>query len=176
MDGRELTPEQKSEILYRGGLSAKVVLAGHEITLGELASRDRYKIFECFERDIAAAQKSYRDYVRSDSPGIFRALMSLVRSVLGIRDPGSSAVSIVRKYVEDLTDSDVDLIQMCAYGRNKIPYLQIRKLVLDAPPSEVQAAVKKALEINGIDVKKFMAAREIAIPPTAASTTTSTAG
>lgn len=177
MESNEFTPEQKRDIFYHGGLRETVTLAGHEIVLGELAQKDRFKIFECFERDIIASHKAYREYVKEAAPNIFKALFYFVIGLFGIERKQTSAVGVMKKFVEGLTESDIVLIQVCASGRNgELTDKQVRDIVMDSPPSEVQVAIRKALEINGIDVKKFQAARQATVPTVTAKTTTSTAG
>lgn len=166
--GEELTPEEKRDVFYCGGRRAVVRLAGRDIVLGELAHKDRYKIFECFERDIASLQKSYKEYVLAVKPSIFKVIAAFFRTLFGIEKKIKPAVSVMKKFVEGLTENDVILIQVCAEGRNEMTSKQIREIVMSSPPSEVQVAIQKALELNGIDTKKFLAARKMTVPSDAA--------
>jgi hypothetical protein len=178
----ELTPEQKRTVFYEGGLKETVMLAGRKVVLGELTLRDRHKIFDCMEGDLAQVEKVWREYVGKEKPGIarkvLRGLVTVFRKeVLGLDYKRKHAITTMKEYVEGLTANDIKLIQVCAEGRNEMSPEQIKDLVMDSPYSEAQGAVQKALEINGIDTKKLQAARLTAILSEAASTTmTSTAG
>lgn len=173
----ELTPEQRREVFYTGGLKAVVEVAGQKLVLGELALKDRGKIFQCFEDDINDMQKTVREYTKSQSPGLLGALFSFFKTLLGIPKKEKPAISIFKQFIEGLTANDVKLIMLCAEGRNNMKPAEIRSLIMNAPASEVQEAIKQALEINGIDTKKLMAERERVIPSSSARrTTTSTVG
>jgi hypothetical protein len=172
----DLTPEEKRDIFYHGGLRAKVELAGETIILGEVALKDKNKIFMCFESDIRDLQRTYKEYVRGNHSGILGVIASFFRTIFGMREKVAPAISIMKEFVSGMTANDVKLIQICAEGHNERTTEEIGELVMNAPGSQVQVAIRHALRINGIDTKKFMAARKSLIPTDAARTKTSTAG
>jgi len=172
----DFTPEEKKDVFYHGGLRAKVDLAGELIILGEVALKDKNKIFMCFENDIRDLQRTYKEYVRSDHSGIFGVLASFLRTIFGMREKVAPAISVMKTFVEGMTANDVKLIQICAEGHNDRTAEEIGELVMNSPGSQVQVAIRYALRINGIDTKKFTAARKSLIPTAAARTKTSTAG
>jgi len=172
-----LTPEQKRTVFYEGGLRETVTLAGHTLVLGELALRDKYKIFECMEGDLAQVERTWHEYIGSRARGVIGWLVRTFRDVIGLEEKRAYAIGAMKRYIDGLTDNDVRLIQICAAGRNQATPEQVKEIVLSAPTSEVQPAIQKALEINGIDLKKFMAAQPPTTPADAArKTMTSTAG
>lgn len=153
-----LTPEQKRDVLYSGGLQEKVVLAGREVALGELPLREFPKLFQAMEADLHEAAEIYRKYIGRPK-GFIRRSVDKVRSLFGLVESTQTAIGLMRNLVEGLTKSDVAVVQMCARGRNDLTDAEVEALVLAAPRSEVQKAIHVALELNGIDTKKFMAAR-----------------
>jgi hypothetical protein len=163
------TSEQKRAIFYTGGLSQAVTLSGRKVTLGELSMRDRYKIFECMEGDLIETEKAWVSYIGVVPRGLIGFVKQIMHKVIGLPEKRNFAISTMKKYIEGLTENDIRLIQLCAAGRNgKDGAFEIRDIVMSSPSSEVQEAIRVALELNGIDTKKYLAARRMAVPTDAA--------
>jgi len=173
-----VTPAQKRDVTYLGGLSEKVTLAGLDIELGELALKHRPEMFRLMERDLNLTQSAWRKWVGLDRAASIPLIGGLIRSAFGLNAKKDTAVAMMSRLVKGLTDSDVELILLCSVPFN--PHLtpkQIRDAIMESPNSAVQDAIRKILDMNGVDIKKLTAAREMPIPaPAAQGTTTGSAG
>lgn len=173
-----MTPAQKRDVLYLGGLREKVTLAGLELELGELALKDRPAMFRLMERDLKLTQSAWRKWVGLDRAASIPLIGGLIRSAFGLNAKKDTAIATMSNLVKGLTQSDVELILLCSVPFN--PHLspkQIRDAVMDSPNSVVQDIIRKVLDMNGVDIKKLTAARETPIPAQAApGTTTGSAG
>lgn len=167
-----LTPDEKKTVFYEGGRRKRVKLRGIEIVIGELPVKDLPKLFGCIEADAAELERAYMQYVRPRSKGFF-----LLR-LFGLGKPQEKpAVSYLKNLVAGITKNDFRLVSMSALPFNEgMTDATFRTLFFEAPNSEVQDAIRAALEVNGIDLKNLQAIRGKAPVALVAGMMTSTAG
>lgn len=147
-----MTPLEKKEVFYYGGRRRSVKLCGRDIVIGEAALKDLPKIYGCLEGDAAELERITSEYVGNKPKGL-RRLFGMFRK------KERPAVSMIRELVEGVTKNDYRLVSLSALPFNEITEAEFKRLFWNAPNSEVQEAVRASLDVNGIDLKKMMAAR-----------------
>jgi hypothetical protein len=166
-----LTPDEKKTVFYEGGRRKRVKLRGTEIVIGELPVKDLPKLFGCIEADAAELERAYMQYVRPKSKGFFKSLFGLGKP------QEKPAVSYLKNLVAGITKNDFRLVAMSVLPFNEgMTEASFRTMFFEAPNSEIQDAIRAALEVNGIDLKNLKAIRGAAPVALVAGMMTSTAG
>ncbi len=166
-----LTPDEKRTAFYEGGRRKTVKLRGQDFIIGELPVKDLPKFFGCIESDANELERAYMRYVRPRSNGWLRRLFGLGKR------PEKPAVSFLKDLVQGVTKNDFRLVALCALPFNEgLTEQAFRSAFYNAPNSEIQEAIRAALEVNGIDLKKIQATRGTMPVALVAEMTTLTAG
>lgn len=168
--------ERDKQIIEEGGARETIMLSGVELRIGELKIKDRHIIFACMEGDMVELEKANREYLDVPGPGLLGALKGIWQAITGKR---SKATGVMKKLLEGITANDYKLVKACVMPFNvRLSVKRFKELFWNSTFSEVQQAVRKIFDINHIEVKNFMAARERmpVHPPAAVEKQNMTAG